>query len=450
MDSQQSRRRFLQLLSAGAASLVLPAFIARTAYAAEDAPIKMWTTDGGMKLASHEPISWASGPAAGNTIALDPGKRFQQILGFGGAFTDAACYEFNTLSAGTRASVFAELFGQAPGALNLNVCRTCIGSSDYSTVIYSYDDGDPDPELKRFSIEHDKQWILPILREARKTNPELFLFSTPWSPPGWMKPNNSMLGGNMRQKYMDVYARYFVKFLRAYEAEGIPIQAVSIQNEPDTDQDGRMAACSWPQEYEQGFVKNHLGPTFAKEGLKTKIWIIDHNYNLWGRAVCELEDAEMRKYVDGVAWHGYLGTPDWMMKVHDAQPDINMYWTEGGPDVTSKDYTTDWVNWSRTFTGIMRNWCRSITVWNLALDEDGKPNIGPFPCGGLVTVTKQGGIVRSGQYYALAHFSSHIKRGAYRIQSQGDLPDISHVAFETSHWATKRHQSNSQRALLQL
>jgi glucosylceramidase len=365
----------------------------------------------------------------GDTIKVDGSKKFQTVLGFGGAFTDASCYTFNEMPAEARKKLFHELF--ASDELGLNVCRTCIGSSDYSTAVYSYDEGEPDPELKRFSIDFDRKYILPMLREAMHANPDLFLFSTPWSPPGWMKSGKSMLGGTMHRQYLPAYANYFVKFVQAYAAEGVPIPAVTIQNEVDTDQDGRMPACSWPQEIEADFAALHLGPALEKAGLKTQIWLVDHNYNLWGRAICELESPEVRKYATGIAWHGYLGEPDRMTRVHDAYPDTNMYWTEGGPDFTDKAYRTDWTKWGRTFTGIFRNWCRSVTAWNIALDENGKPNLGPFPCGGIVTVnSKTKEVTRSGQYYALAQFSKFIKRGAYRIQSEGDVSDIAHVAFE--------------------
>ena len=132
-----------------------------------------------------------------NSITIDSNKRFQKVLGFGGAFTDAACYNFNLMPDEARQKLFTELFAQ--DQLGLNVCRTCMGSSDYSTKVYSYDDGEVDPQLKRFSIATDKEYILPILRQATKTNPELYLFATPWSPPGWMKAGHSMLGGNMRK-----------------------------------------------------------------------------------------------------------------------------------------------------------------------------------------------------------------------------------------------------------
>jgi glucosylceramidase len=183
-------------------------------------------------------------------------------------------------------------------------------------------------------------------------------------------------------------------------------------------------------EYEADFVRQHLGPTFERNGVKAKIWIVDHNYNLWGRAIAELETPDVRRYTNAIAWHGYLGNPEWMMRVDAAYPEVEMYWTEGGPDYTQPDYLTDWAQWSTMFLGILRNGCRSITGWNLALDERGKPNIGPFTCGGMVTIhsqTKE--ITRSGQHWALAHFSRFIRRGAHRIESTGG-GDVAHAAFQ--------------------
>jgi glucosylceramidase len=270
-----------------------------------------------------------------------------------------------------------------------------------------------------------------MLRQVRQVNPGLFLFASPWSPPGWMKFNRSMLGGSMRRQFLPAYARYFLKFLQAYSAEGVPVQAVTPQNEVDTDQDGRMPACTWPQEYEIEFVSSHLGPLLESSGTPTKIWILDHNYNLWGRVMDELEDDTLRKYCNAVAWHGYAGTPEMMSKVQEAFPGVEMYWTEGGPDYKDPGYLTDWCNWSETFSAILRNGCRSITAWNLALDELGRPNIGPFSCGGVVTInseTKE--ITRSGMYWALAHYSRVIRRGAHRLDSESRAVGLQHAGFE--------------------
>ena len=431
MSRKGSRREFLKL----SACSVMAAGTVNIASAIPESvtgQIGVIVTGGQLRSQPGPSIPWKSGGnATGAVIELNPRKRYQEILGFGAAFTDAACYTFNRLDPAAREKLFAELFH--PSGMGLSVCRTCIGASDYSTEMFSYDEGEPDPEMKRFSIAHDQPYVLPILREARKQNPDLFLFSSPWSPPGWMKAGGSMLGGSMRQKYFAPYAEYFAKFLQAYAGAGVPVQAVTVQNEVDTDQDGRMPACAWPQEYEMGFVKNHLGPALQKNGLDTKIWILDHNYNLWGRAVAELDDPAVHKYCNAVAFHGYVGTPEQMSKFHDVYPDAQIYWTEGGPDYTSPDYATDWVKWAEMFTQVLRNWAQSITGWNLALDEKGRPNIGPFPCGGMVTIHSQTReITQSGQYWAFAHFSRSIRRGAKRFDSSGNIAGVEHVAFENS------------------
>jgi len=432
MSMEKTRREFLRSsavgLAATATARALPIFAMDTP--GQTGEITAWVTSEKNRFTRVSGLRWRTSAAkpSDETIVLNPEKEFQTILGFGAAFTDAACYTFNRLSPSERERLFHELFH--PEEMGLNVCRTCIGSSDYSTKAYSYDEGEADPELKRFSIAQDRQYILPMLREARKANPEIFLFSSPWSPPGWMKAGGSMLGGSMRRRYIEAYAHYFLKFLQAYAADGVAIQAVTPQNEVDTDQDGRMPACIWPQEYEIEFVGKHLGPLLEKQGLSTKIWILDHNYNLWGRAVAELDDAGLRKYCNAIAWHGYVGTPEMMTKAHEAHPDAAMHWTEGGPDYTSPDYLTDWAKWGETFTAALRNWCGSLTAWNLALDELGRPNIGPFPCGGVVTIHSQTReITRSGQYWAFAHFSRTIRRGARRFDSESMLPGISHAAF---------------------
>lgn len=439
MSKLTSRRRFLEISSAGlTATLGAKAshsaeFPARSEQPLTDS-IEVRVTDASRKFAVAPAIQWRSAAAAqpnSDVIELDVSKKLQEYLGIGGAFTDAACYVFNQLSVSARERLFHEMFH--PSEMGLSVGRICIGSSDYSTAVYSYDEGEPDPELKRFSIEHDRAYILPILRQARKVNPGLFLLASPWSPPGWMKPNGSMLGGCMHQSTMPSYANYFLKFIQAYEAEGVRINSVTSQNEVDTEQDGRMPACAWPQEYEISFVRDYLGPVLRKNGIEAKIWLLDHNYNLWGRAICCLDAPGVRAFSDSIAWHGYVGEPEMVTKVHEAYPDTEMFWTEGGPDLSAKDYLTDWCKWGETFTGILRNWCRCIIGWNLALDEKGKPNVGPFNCGGTVTInseTKE--ITRSGHFWAMNHFSRSIRRGARRLNSTRGSTDLEHVAFENS------------------
>ena len=433
-----SRRDFIRVGAAGlgavaAAGLPAPALAGseRLARRRPAGSIRVAQTTGTLRHADRPALTWGPGAtAAGPVITLRPERRAQEVLGFGAALTDAACFTLNQVPAAARAELFHELYH--PSAMGFSVGRTCIGSSDYSTVAYSYDESaEPDPELKQFSIDHDRQWILPMLRQARAVNPDLWLLSSPWSPPGWMKDKNSLYGGTIRRRYLEQYAQYITRFVQAYAAEGVRIDSVTSQNEVDTDQDSRMPQCTWPQEIEVEFVGKHLGPAFAMAGVTTKIWLIDHNYNLWGRALAMLQDDDVRRYADGFAWHGYLGTPEEMTRVHNAYPEKHAYWTEGGPDITRPDYQTDWTSWATTFAGILRNWSRCIIAWNVALDEHGKPNIGPFPCGGVVTVdsaSKQ--ITRSGQYWAFAHFSRHVRRGARVFESSGAIDGIAHVAFE--------------------
>jgi glucosylceramidase len=419
-----SRREFLKSATAAAAALAVTRTPAWAAGMSAQGSVKVWGTFRDQRHASLAPLVWKkAGKVAAEAIQLDMKTPRQEILGFGAAITEASAYMLSRLSDAERAPVMHDLF--APDALALNVCRTCIGSSDYATKAYSLDDSaEPDPELKNFSIEHDKEFYLPILREARKQNPEMFLFSSPWSPPGWMKPNNSMLGGAMRKLNFGPYANYFLKFLDAYKAEGVDINAVTVQNETDAEQEGHMSACLWSQEQEIEFVKNHLGPALRKSGKPTKIWVLDHNYNLWGRAIDELSDPAAYEFIDGIAWHGYVGEPTAMTRVHDAFPAKSAYWTEGGPDINQPDYQTDFSRWAGEFNSILNNWARCITAWNVALDEKGKPDIGPFSCGGVITIDSTSHkITYSGQYWAFAHFSKHIQRGAkvFATNALGDL-----------------------------
>jgi len=430
-----TRRNFLKAASATAAVFALDRRSLAQPGGDAPGPVKVWGTFRDQRHAAQAGLQWKrGGPVAPDAIQLDTNATKQEILGFGAAITEASAYVLGRLSDAERAPIMHDLF--APDQMALNVCRTCIGSSDYATKVYSYDESsEPDPELKRFTVDHDKEFYLPVLREARKVNPDLFLFSSPWSPPGWMKPNNSMLGGAMRKKSFDPYARYFVKFLESYKAEGVPINAVTVQNETDAEQEGNMPACLWAQEQEMQFAAEFLAPAIRKAGLDTRIWVLDHNYSLWGRAVDELSDRSVYDAVDGIAWHGYVGDVSAMTKVHDAFPAKNAYWTEGGPDITQPDYQTDFARWCNEFNGILNNWARSITAWNVALDEKGRPDIGPFSCGGTITIDNATHkVTYSGQYWAFAHYAKHIRRGAhvFATNALGDLgkAGVSHAGFK--------------------
>jgi glucosylceramidase len=429
----QNRREFLKATATSVAFAALGRDqISASSVQGVPAPkpeIEVFVTDASRRHQHASSLRWnesrTSTPTA--SVTIDPTAKAQPILGFGAALTDAACYVINQLSPGPRSALLNELFSRQE--MEFSVCRICIGSSDYSRSMFSYDEGEPDPDLTRFSIDHDREYILPTLKAAREANPDLFLLGSPWSPPGWMKDNNSMLGGTIHRRYLKNYANYIVKFLEAYRDAGVEVNAVTPQNEVDTDQDSRMPACLFPQEVEVQYVGQMLGPAIEQASLPTKIWLIDHNYNLWGRAICELDDEKVSRVTKALAWHGYLGKPEFIRKVADAHPDAEMYWTEGGPDINDPAYLTNWSKWSRAFTGILRNGMRCIISWNVALDEYGKPNIGPFSCGGVVTVHSQiGEIARSGQYWAFAHYSRHLHRNAVVIGSQSNAGAVDHIA----------------------
>jgi glucosylceramidase len=213
------------------------------------------------------------------------------------------------------------------------------------------------------------------------------------------------------------------------------MDAITVQNEVDTTVDGRYPACQFSQEDEILFVRKYLGPLLRKAGSRTKIWILDHNFNLWGRAIGELSNPELYEYVDGVAWHGYAGDPSGMARVHDAFPDKHAYFTEGGPLRDPAQPRTDpmrnWAHWGTWANSVMRNWARSITVWNLALDENGAPyighpdpdeNMGTWPTigRGVLTVRNDTHTVeRSGRFWTIAHFSKHVRRGAKVFETNG-------------------------------
>lgn len=366
------------------------------------------------------------------TITIDTEKTYQRWLGIGCAPTDAACYMLTTLPEDKRKAVIAELFTD----LRFNFLRIPMGASDFATHAYSYCDSDePDPELKKFSIDHDRKYILPRLREILEANPETLSLMSPWSPPGWMKPNKSMLGGNMNRTYLGPWVEYFIKTAQAYKAEGVPIYAYTIQNEPDTDQEGRMPAAMTSGEVQASVLVN-LAKRLREENLPIKLWCNDHNYSQFGTVLSLFDNQEVLDACEGVAWHGYTGDAGKMTMIHDKYPTKHQYWTEGGPDVLTWDwvpnpeYSKDWTKWARIIASTQRNWCRVFIAWNLALDEKAQPNIGPFPCGGVVTIdSKTGEITRSGQYYAMGHYSKFIKRNAVRVASEGEIPGVTHVAW---------------------
>jgi glucosylceramidase len=376
-------------------------------------------------------------------VTVDPEERHQLLLGFGAAFTDAACFVLSAMPSAERDALLRALL--TTEGLALSVCRTCVGQSDYGVADYSYAETPDDWTLADWTMAQDDHYIVPILQEALRLCPDLFLFSSPWSPPGWMKTSGRMRGGWMRGDCLEVFAEYYRRYLHACAERGIPIRALTVQNEPQTDQGGLMPACFWHPDFERALIRDFLGPKLRADGLDTQIWLLDHNYSDWERADRQLADPALRPYVAGAAFHPYGGKPEMMARLAEHHPGLSLHWTEGGPNLPlDESYTDEWCHWGKTMTEALRNGCRSWTAWNLALDETGGPNLGPFHCAGLVTVysgmsaySGTSAVRWSGQARALAHFSRFLRRGACRIGSErsgpaGELETnaLHHAAFQ--------------------
>lgn len=402
--------------------------------------IEVRQTAGPDKFKKLTSLSWRQdGKSAGPEITLNPTVTFQEVLGFGAAFTEASAYLINRMGPGARERFLHELF--SPSGLGINITRVCIGASDFATEMFSYDEGEPDPELRRFSIDRDRTYVLPGLLSARRINPDLFVLASPWSPPGWMKNGGSMAGGNIKAANLEVYAKYLVKFLEAYRAAGVPVNAITSQNEVDTDQGGRMPASVLSQENEVSLVGGYLAPAIAAAGLSTRIWLLDHNFNLWGRVLNTLENPDVYRHAEGVAWHPYVGSPEAMTRIHNAYPTKGMYWTEGGFELAATALTAGGAQPADAETAIahsgagatnaLRNWARCLIDWNVALDENGRPNIGPFNLKGTTTIDSKSGEVtaRGPNYWIIKHLNQAARRGATVIESTGQIDGIFHVAF---------------------
>lgn len=341
-----------------------------------------------------------------NTLHISE-QAVEGFQGCGVAITGASCYNLSLMEKAERQELLEKIYTEK-GA-DLSIGRLTIGSSDYSAELYSYDDVEFDTELTHFSIEQDKKYVIPIIKEILKIKPDLYLFASPWSPPGWMKTGGNICGGYMREEFIDCYAEYFVKYLKAYEEEGIHISAITPQNEPNTQQKGYMTACVWHPQIEAKFVKV-LKDKFVSNQIDTKIWLYDHNFNDTNRVLWQLDNVEgLAAACNGIAFHYYEGTIEETLKLKEAYPELPLHFTEGGPRLYD-NYGTDWCKWGIMITKALECGYKSLTGWNLMLNEMGGPNIGPFSCGGLITRhSDTGELSLSGQYKAFRHISPYLK-----------------------------------------
>ena len=339
-------------------------------------------------------------------------KAYSNFLGFGVAITPSSCYELNLMEKSERKALLEKIYGK--DGIGLSVGRLCIGSSDYSAELYSYDDVEFDISLEHFSVAKDEKYVIPMIKEILEINPDLYLFASPWSPPYWMKTGESMCGGYMRREYIDCYADYIIKFIEAYAKHGIRISALTPQNEVNTQQNGRMPACIWHPEIEAEFIKILKKKLISKK-LDIKIWMFDHNFDDTDRVLWSLKNCEgLADSCNGVAFHYYGGAIEETAKILEQYPNLQLHFTEGGPRLTD-NYDCDWCKWALMAARAVKIGYSSFTGWNLLLDEKGCPNIGPFigTCGGLVTRDSQSGeLSYSGQYKAFSHVAPHINKAS--------------------------------------
>ena len=353
------------------------------------------------------------------------------FLGFGVALTGSSCYEMSRMEPEARQAFIRQMY-TTEGA-NMSVARVSIGACDYSAEIYSYDDVENDVELKHFSIDRDRRYIIPMIQEILAVRPDLHILASPWSPPYWMKTGGNMCGGAMRECFVDCYAEYVIKFIKAYEACGIHISAITPQNEPNTHQRGQMPACIWHPEIEAKYI-NVLHQKLRENGLNMKIWMYDHDFQDVNRVIWMLKNCGgLKEKVDGAAFHYYSGAIEETRKLKRLHPDLELHFTEAGPRLYDH-YADDWCKWGVMITKALKCGYSSFTGWNLLLNEMGGPNIGPHPCAGLATqhsVTKE--LSYSGQYKAFSHIAPYItpesKIYTLSVGEEYDLPMSKYPKF---------------------
>jgi glucosylceramidase len=400
-------------------------------------PVQVWlTTDDQTRLLAREPniglMYNVHFVVRIPVIAVDPDKSYQQMIGFGAAMTDASAYLINRMTASDREVLLQDLFGGENG-IGLSFMRVPMGASDFSMRHYSYDDvpaSQTDSALDHFSIDPDRAEKLPLIRRALAINARLKVMASPWSAPGWMKTTSSLIAGTLQPRFYDSFSDYFVKFIRAYEAEGVPIYAISLQNEPNYEPTNYPGMCLDPAARAR-IIGDHVGPRLARAGIHTMIWDWDHNWDLPQQPLDVLADTNARKYVQGVAWHCYGGDVSAQSTVHDAYPDKDAYFSECSGGEWSPKFA-DNLKWfvQTLIIGATRNWARGVLFWNLALDENYGPHLGGCGnCRGVVTINSMTGkYTRNVEYYALAHASKFVHQGARRLASSGDST-LSSVAF---------------------
>lgn len=372
-------------------------------------------------------------------VFVDPTKTFQTFIGIGGAITDAAAETFAKLPKSAQQELLTAYYDKDKG-IGYTLARTSIHSSDFSSDSYTYVK-ENDADLKTFSVAHDEKYRIPLIKQAMQTaGGKLTMFVSPWSPPAWMKDNNDILhGGKLKPEMRQSWANYYAKFIKTYEAKGIPIWGLTVQNEPMATQ--KWESCIFTAEEERDFIKQYLGPTLKKEGLSSKKLIAwDHNRDLvYQRANTILSDPEAAKYVWGIGYHWY---EDWtgsgmlfdnVKLVQQKFSDKQLILTEACVDKFTTDSISNWSHGEKYGYSMINDFnsgTAAWTDWNILLDENGGPNhVGNFCFSPIHGDTKTGKLIYTSSYYYVGQFSKFIKPGAKRIISATNRDRLLTTAF---------------------
>jgi glucosylceramidase len=378
-------------------------------------------------------LSFGTSSNAYPIIDVDSTQSFQTIDGFGFTLTGGSAYVINQMSTAGKAAILRELFGSDSSSIGISYIRLSIGASDLNASVFSYDDmptGQTDTALNNFSLGPDTTDLIPVLKQIIAINPSIKIIAAPWSAPVWMKDNGSTIGGSLLLAYYNVYAQYFVKYIKQMKALGINIDAITPQNEPLNP--GNNPSLYMVATDQTIFIKSSLGPAFQTAGITTKIVVYDHNCDDPGYATAILSDAGASVFVDGSAFHLYAGNISALSQVHNAYPSKNLYFTEQYTASTGS-FAGD-LQWHLTnvIIGSMINWSRNALEWNLANDASYGPHTpgGCTTCKGALTLTGST-VSRNVGYYIVAHASKFVPAGSVRIAST-ITNNLTNVAFKTT------------------
>ena len=379
-------------------------------------------------------MNFANGVSAAiPTLTIDDRAAHQMVEGFGASMTDSSAYLLNeVLPAASLPAVMQSLFDRTQG-IGISFLRNPMGASDLARTMYSYDDqpaGATDPSLAGFSIAHDTADILPLLVMAKRINPQIKMLGTPWSPPGWMKTSGSMIGGSLNASAYPALAAYFVKYLQAYAAAGVPVDYITLQNEP-LNVPTNYPGMSMSSAEQLNFLANNMLPALQAANLTTQVLVYDHNWDqpVYPEGVLANAAVAASPGVRGTAWHWYAGPPGAMSTLHNRYPGLRNYVTEAsGGTWIADEVQTDF----EMIVHSMRNWASSYVKWGLALDQNRGPNDGGCnTCTPLVTVNSQTGAASYPvDYYTLGHFSKFVAPGSLQVWSS-NAPGLIDAAFVT-------------------